>query len=105
MGNRVKLIPDDVGVYIFYCPGCKCNHYVHTQYKNHSGAQWTFDGNMERPTFGPSINISYAKGAKEEHPNMPDYRCHSFVQNGVIKFLNDCTHELKGCSVDLPEIK
>jgi len=39
---------------------------------------------------------------------MPDgvseYRCHSFVRDGRIEFLSDCTHALKGQTVDLPDL-
>lgn len=27
--------------------------------------------------------------------------CHSFVRNGKIEYLNDCTHELAGQTVEL----
>jgi hypothetical protein len=29
--------------------------------------------------------------------------CHSFVTDGRIQFLSDCTHELAGQTVDLPD--
>jgi hypothetical protein len=29
--------------------------------------------------------------------------CHSFVTDGRIQFLNDCTHPLAGQTVDIPE--
>ena len=29
------------------------------------------------------------------------HRCHSFVTDGKIRFLNDCTHEMAGETVDL----
>ena len=32
-------------------------------------------------------------------------RCHSFVTDGRIQFLSDCTHALAGQTVDLPDIK
>jgi hypothetical protein len=37
----------------------------------------------------------------------PEYKetlevCHSFVSEGVIQFLDDCTHSLVGQSVELP---
>jgi hypothetical protein len=47
---------------------------------------------MEAPTFEPSILVEGARS-----------RCHSFVREGRIKFLSDCTHELAGQTVDLPE--
>ena len=30
--------------------------------------------------------------------------CHSFVTDGRIQFLADCTHPLAGQTVDLPEV-
>lgn len=31
--------------------------------------------------------------------------CHSFIKDGMIQFLGDCTHELKGKTVKLPEVE
>jgi hypothetical protein len=106
--SRVKLIADNV--YIFYCPGCKEEHTVHVNGKrNGSSATWSFDLNMDRPTFSPSIHL---KTGKYADPNWdpPDDQahwnviCHSFVRGGNIQFLNDCTHDLKGKTVELPNI-
>jgi hypothetical protein len=39
------------------------------------------------------------------HPDPPpgvDHRCHSFVVDGQIQFLGDCTHKLAGQTVPLP---
>ena len=55
---------------------------------------WQFNGDLNRPTFSPSIADKRADG----------YLCHSFVRNGRIQFLHDCTHALAGQTVDLPEI-
>ncbi len=42
--------------YAFDCPGCKLGHAVHIcLHKNHLGASWDFDGNLNAPTFSPSI--------------------------------------------------
>jgi len=30
--------------------------------------------------------------------------CHSFIRDGKIQFLGDCTHALAGQTVDLPEL-
>lgn len=34
----------------------------------------------------------------------PEYRCHSFIEGGRIRFLSDCSHALAGQTVELPEI-
>jgi hypothetical protein len=59
---------------------------------------WSFDGNLDRPTLSPSLlrTCEYGGGSK--------LVCHSFVRNGQIQYLGDCTHRLAGQTVDLPEI-
>jgi len=92
---------DDFG---YWCPGCGRMHEIAVSGKNASGAAWSFDGNFAAPTFSPSIN---------ERVNMPDMRgynpgagssvCHHFVRAGKIQFLGDCTHELRGQTVEIPD--
>lgn len=60
---------------------------------------WSFDGNLERPTLSPSLLLTYTFG-----DGRAQYVCHSFVRDGRIQFLGDCTHELRGQTVDLPEL-
>jgi len=49
---------------------------------------------MNKPTFSPSINCN---------PNDDLHRCHSFVRDGMIQFLSDSWHKLKGQTVEIPE--
>lgn len=78
----------------FECPGCKKTHTLPT-----GGAHgWKFNGNYELPTLSPSILARTPQGDK------PAIVCHSFVTDGKIKFLDDCTHELRNQTVDLFEI-
>lgn len=58
---------------------------------------WDFNGDMERPTLSPSILC------RREMDGKP-YVCHSFVREGNIEFLGDCTHELAGKTVPLPDV-
>lgn len=60
---------------------------------------WGFNGDLERPTFTPSILTSATHG-EERTP----FRCHSFVRDGRIEFLSGCTHALAGQTLDLPEL-
>jgi hypothetical protein len=105
---RVRKISEQV--YEFFCPGCKEIHTIHVNgKKNASGASWGFDLNMELPTFTPSIHLrtgTYADPSwkEPEDPGTWSVICHSFVTRGRISFLFDCTHELRGQEVDLPEI-
>lgn len=107
---------DSVG---FWCPGCKGMHVVRVSGNN----AWTWNQDVNNPTFSPSLLI--ASGCKSSlytagdpcwctyNRDNPDKEksfecsiCHSFIRDGNIEFLNDCTHELSGKTVrisDLPE--
>jgi hypothetical protein len=96
--------------FVFWCPGCKCGHGIWTTKQNHQSALWTFNGNMEKPTFTPSLKITTQPiYTDDEHARimagekiMPrPYCCHSVVTDGVINFCADCTHELAGKSVPM----
>lgn len=75
--------------YLFNCPGCGYEHAVGLKSE---GGNHTFNMDLDKPTFSPSL----------VHDFTPGRRCHSFVKEGKIQFLNDCWHELKGQTVDLP---
>ena len=85
--------------YYFDCPGCEGGHFVHI--KPHSapnGASWSFNYDLEKPSFSPSIlsKINYSHKAVSI--------CHLFVTNGELKFLNDCTHKLAGQTVPMEDV-
>jgi len=95
MSNKIELIDYNRGPeYQFYCPGCKSHHSVTVEQKNQVGARWSFNYDLKSPTIQPSIKVHY-----------PGYCCHSFVTNGMIQFLSDCTHDLKVKTVELPDIE
>lgn len=81
---------------LFWCPGCKCLHNFSVKKSNRAGAQWTWNGNEEKPTFSPSL---VGKNLNGKGTN-----CHSFLRDGVWEFLNDCTHEFAGKKVPLPDL-
>ena len=58
-----------------------------------AGPTWSWNGSYDTPTFFPSLLVN------KDYPD----RCHSFVTNGNIQFLNDCHHELRGKTVALPD--
>jgi hypothetical protein len=91
--------PLEVVGYLFDCPGCELSHEVYIRpYKNSVGASWEFNGDLDTPTFTPSINIKVTRT-----DGSIALRCHSFVENGSIRFLSDCTHSLANQQVNLPE--
>lgn len=90
--------------FVFFCPGCRCEHGVWTSKSAPNGARWTWNGDLVKPTFSPSlvVTISYPQG--RDRPAEIKHRCHSYVRDGQIEFLGDCTHELKGQTVRLEAI-
>jgi len=96
---KVKRYDNQSGTlygYGFTCPGCKHTHLLPVGVGDgHTHARWEFNGDLEAPTFSPSILAQWEnrKGKRV---------CHSFVKAGQIQFLNDCTHELAGQTVPLP---
>ena len=72
--------------YVFFCPGCKGEHPFNT-------TSWMFNGDFNKPTISPSLLCTRSKDN--------DYRCHSYIKEGQIQFLSDCSHDLKGKTVPL----
>ena len=86
---------DHVG---FWCLGCEELHVI--SIPPHPQA-WGFNGDYDKPTFTPSVlTWRDAKKPEEIAPGFEAYltarRCHSFVTNGSISFLDDCTHDKAG---------
>jgi hypothetical protein len=128
---RAKLVTDVEGRFYgvrINCPGCGDKHIVtapapagYTESPHYANSpRWTWNGDLERPTFSPSLLVTsghYAKGretpdpagcycnADEDFGPWACYRCHSFIREGRIQFLSDCTHALAGQTADLPEIE
>lgn len=63
------------------------------------GAVWSFNGSLDKPTFAPSILVTRKEGAGRAQKV-----CHSFIREGRIEYLSDCTHALAGQTVDLPTV-
>ena len=93
----------------FYCPGCKEEHQVTVE----GPYCWGWNGSQEKPTFTPSILVRGTQSLTDkEHEFLMSGGtieprkcvCHSFVTDGKIQFLSDCTHELAGQTVDLASV-
>jgi hypothetical protein len=96
---------NDNGQHVFFCPGCKCGHYI--------DSGWQFNGDYEKPTISPSVLVKSVELPEKlsidwkdvplgtRHPEAKDTVCHSFINAGQIQFLDDCTHALKGQTVPL----
>lgn len=60
---------------------------------------WSWNGDTENPTLKPSILMQFTWGEDRVL-----YRCHSFVNDGKVEFLHDCSHENVGKTVELLDI-
>ena len=98
----MKVINND-GLLSFYCPGCHRKHFVNVATEMVPLPTWSWNGSLETPTLIPSVLVTY-DGRDAGIDGAPPSVCHSFVTDGQIKFLNDCTHDLAGQTVTLPSI-
>lgn len=98
MGQLSRVLRNVAGGGLaFWCPGCREMHVVWVG--EGQGPRWGWNGSAERPTFTPSVLVTWNQGeARVPHA------CHSFVTDGRIQFLGDCTHELAGQTVDMVDI-
>lgn len=58
---------------------------------------WTWNGSVDSPTVKPSILTKTEIDGKE-------VICHTFVNDGKVRFLSDCTHELAGQTLDILDV-
>ncbi len=89
----------------FRCPGCKEIHQINVG--NGPGPRWTYNQNPDRPTFMPSILVTWSEPSDvpeefDDTSKDKQLRCHSYVTDGQIQFLSDCTHDLVNQTVPLP---
>lgn len=97
----------------YWCQGCEEAHSVN------SG--WAYNGNPEAPTFSPSVLVTsghYTSSWTAEKPCWCTYnrdnpkrpapfkchRCHTFINDGMVQFLGDCSHALAGQTLPLPDL-
>lgn len=78
--------------FLIFCPGCNCCHGWNDG--------WTFDGNLDSPSVSPSLLVSHLPN-KINDEIVYNGICHSFIRNGNIEFLSDCTHKLASQTVKL----
>jgi hypothetical protein len=95
------------GGYAHWRPACEETHVVPDG--------WAFDGNLERPTFSPSVKITgvqtvvkdgrwTGEWVLDEYGNAKPLYCHYVLTAGVLNFCGDCTHKLVGQAVPLPDL-
>lgn len=95
-------------MYFHWCPACLELHPL-------PDVGWTFDGNLEQPTFTPSFKHSGKRHVlvdgewsgeyvRDAAGNALDDVCHYVLTAGILNFAADCTHAMAGQSVPLPAL-
>lgn len=64
---------------------------------------WTWNGCVDSPTVKPSILTR--GGCYDASGEYLEHVCHSFVNDGQVQFLTDCTHELSGKTMELLDVE
>lgn len=95
--KEVQGGPDDKNKYYWiWCNACQTEHQFEVP-------RWKFDGNMDQPTFHPSMKVQWGRFKTKEGTMGYIKCCHFILRNGVMEYQSDCTHELKGQKVPLQD--
>ena len=104
-----RAVLADDGRLLFWCPGCNEHHGVPVD----GPRGWVWNGSTVRPTLSPSILVRFTLAGPDRVPSNQYHGpypcetaegvCHSFVREGMIEYLGDCTHALAGQTVELPD--
>jgi hypothetical protein len=89
MGQVSSVLRRGVGRYLHWCPACQELHPLPDS--------WTFDGDLEQPTFSPSFKHSGGR-------SQPEWCCHYTLVKGMLHFAQDCSHAFKGQVIPLPPL-
>lgn len=116
LSKKLRKMSDSLISY--WCQGCKSWHTIKVKGEGHP--RWEWNGNVEMPTFKPSVLVAgrdftekgwadydawIEAGCPKPAPTFEgvDTRCHTFITDGMVQFLNDCTHEYAGQTLPLPD--
>lgn len=110
-----KLRNAEGGGLRYWCQGCEEIHGI--QVGDGPGPRWGWNGNVDAPTFTPSVLVTWETSEPPVTPeNLDQWRaqpweqhkvkrvCHTFVTDGMVQFLGDCTHQFAGQTLPLPDL-
>ena len=86
--SKIKVHPNDPTMYMFWDVALDRPNAFYVRDRHPS---WSWNEDYECPTVSPSIRLIHTG-------NQVD---HLFIRDGKIQYLNDCTHELAGKTVDM----
>lgn len=98
---------------IYWCDGCDCHHSI--RWGVGDGPRWTWNSEVNKPTFSPSVLYKREMWVPPVTPsNLEEWKknpwpqekqmfiCHTFITDGMVQYLDDCSHHLKGQTVPIP---
>jgi Family of unknown function (DUF6527) len=105
MGQMSGKLRRTVRGYAHWCPACQEMHVIFDS--------WSFNGDLNAPTFSPSVKIGERLTVKKDgrwtgewvrdaNGNAVDQCCHYILASGIIHYCGDCTHALAGKQLPLP---
>jgi hypothetical protein len=99
MGQVTAKLRKTTHGFAWWCPACEEAHPLPY------GRDWTFDGNLEAPTFTPSFKHDWnwgpmVKPGKREGLNV----CHYIITAGQVAYCGDCTHAMAGKTIPMPDL-
>lgn len=62
---------------------------------------WVWNGDVDKPTVMPSVK---SRGGHMVGDVYVEVTCHSWIANGQVQFLTDCTHEFAGQTHNLLDV-
>lgn len=109
--RNIQYSPSQYGL-TYWCQGCRELHQVITS----GPGAWEYNNNPDAPTFHPSVKVTglqiyqddrgdwTGKWKKDASGNPIPLICHTYITDGMVRFLEDCTHEFAGQTLPLPEL-
>lgn len=106
---------DDKAGLRYWCQGCEELHSVVIE----GPGAWGFNGNPDAPTFTPSVLMRsghFVPGQEgkecwctfeERIGRKSPFECricHTFITDGMVQFLGDCSHQYAGQTLPLPDL-
>ncbi len=99
----------------YWCQGCEISHVI--WHGEGNSPRWGWNGDVDRPTFTPSVLVRRTMHCPPVTPeNYEEWKanpwtqhdveqvCHTFIKDGQVQFLGDCTHQFAGQTLDLPDL-
>lgn len=100
--RRVGSIGVNLSSIAHWCPGCADMHDFAVFEPLHNGARWSWNSDLAFPTFTPSMLIRIGPYTCDNTQRIDI--CHYFLSKGVLEYLTDTTHNLRGQRKPLPDI-